>query len=307
MIDAGFVQEGEAWGDVPQGLPLVVAMAGVRDPGAVVAQLVQAADADHRADEEPEAVVATFDPDILFDYRARRPVVEVDEGRMIGLDGPELVLSKRTDDLGQEYLLLAGFEPDFRWNAFTEAIAGILATFRVPSTTWVQSIAMPVPHTRPIRLSAVGNRPELVEQLSVWSPHTQAPALAVHQLAYRLAELGHPVLGLLPLVPHYVAELAVPGGVLAAAEGIAATTGIMIATEGLRDADREFRRTVDEQIAGNEEVLRLIGTLEAQHDAYLEEQTDLGVFAGADGTLPTAEDIAGELERFLAAHRDDES
>lgn len=307
MVDVGFVREGAAWAEVPKGLPLLIALAGFRDPGSAVAQVVEAAGADHDPEDEPEVVVATFDPDELFDYRARRPVVEVDGGRMVALETPGLVLSLRHDALGQPFLLLAGFEPDFRWRAFTDVLRDLVAEFDIASTTWVQSVAMPVPHTRPIRLSAVGNRADLVERLAVWTPHTQAPALAVHQLAFALARDGHPVLGLVALVPHYVAEVPVPGGAVALLEALTEATGIVLATDGLRDAEREFRRGVDEQIAGNDEVVTLIAALEQQHDAYLKDLPDGSRLAASEGELPDAEEIAGELERFLATRPDDDA
>ena len=95
-----------------------------------------------------------------------------------------------TDEIGQQFLFLSGFEPDFQWERFTAAILDLIARFQVKTTTWVHAIPMPVPHTRSIGVTVSGNRAELIDGLSVWKPRTQVPANALHLLEYRLAPAG---------------------------------------------------------------------------------------------------------------------
>ena len=71
---------------------------------------------------------------------------------------------------------------------------------------------MPVPHTRPIGVTVSGNRPELIEPMSVWRPTTQVPSNALHLLEFRLQELGHPTAGFVLLIPHYLADTEYPLG-----------------------------------------------------------------------------------------------
>ena len=73
-------------------------------------------------------------------------------------------------------MLLAGYEPDFAWEAFANAVLGAATAFAVSSVTWVHAIGMPVPHTRPLGATVSGNRSALTEAHSVWKPHTQVPA-----------------------------------------------------------------------------------------------------------------------------------
>lgn len=279
---------------VPAGLPLVVALTGFRDSGGVVRQVT-----DVLLDVDEQETVAAFDADVLIDYRARRPTVMFEGGVIEAITMPALDLRLLRDELGAPFLFLSGHEPDYRWEQFCEEVAGIVAALGVSTTTWIHSMPMPVPHTRPIQLSATGNRRELVDQLSVWSPTTEAPAHVLHLLERRLADREHPTLGLVLLVPHYIAETPVPAAGIAALAAIGAATSLMLPTEGLRERDREFRRRVDEQMSESEEVQRLVAALEAQHDAYL-ENANLGAgLAGPDGELPSADDIAAELEQFL--------
>lgn len=287
------------WHEVPTGAPLVLALAGYRDAGHVVPQLTA-----QLLDDASDTLVASIAIDDVFDYRARRPIVSMEGTRLAGVQMPALELHLLHDDAGSPFVLLAGLEPDFRWSALSDELVDSIDELGIASTTWVHSFAMPVPHTRPVRLSATGNRPEVAEQLSVWSPHTEAPAHFAHVLGSRLAEREHPVLGLVALIPHYIADATVPSGAIAVLEGLGTATGLMLSTSELREADREFRQTVDTQVAGNDDVAGLVANLETQHDAYLAELAHPSSMVQADGLVPTADDIASELEQFLARARD---
>lgn len=52
-------------------------------------------------------VVATFDPDAIFDYRARRPTLEIVHGRPRSLEWPELAL-RSTNVGGRDILVFTG-------------------------------------------------------------------------------------------------------------------------------------------------------------------------------------------------------
>ena len=67
------------------------------------------------------ARVVTFDDDILFDYRSRRPTLDIIDGTLHRLEWPELQIDHRTID-GRDLLILHGPEPDFRWRQLAVAI-----------------------------------------------------------------------------------------------------------------------------------------------------------------------------------------
>ncbi|MGO1544336.1 MAG: proteasome assembly chaperone family protein [Gulosibacter sp.] len=296
---SSLLHPGSAWGYVPAGLPLVVLLTGYRDSGQTVRQSMET-----MIDHGESDIVATFSADALLDYRARRPIVTIDGTEVRDYRIPRLDLRLMHDSLGQRYLLLSGYEPDFRWEEFTKTIVTLVRHFRVSTTTWAHAIPMPVPHTRPLRLTATGNREDLVEQLSVWKARVEAPAHALHLLEHALMQAKEPVASLVVLVPHYLAEGVVPAGPLKLIEALGTATGLLIPTEDLREKDRVFRAEVDAQIASNEEVQRLISVLENQHDGFLKGTPQENPFADADGELPTADEIAAELERYLSARRD---
>src|SRR5690606_31227364 len=169
------------------------------------------------------------------------------------------------------FLLLTGYEPDFRWEAFTSAVMELVEIFQVADTTWIHAIPMPTPHTRSLGVTVSGNRSDLVESYSVWRPRTQVPGTALHLLEYRLQESNHPTAGFVLLVPHYLADTEYPIAAVAAVESISAATGLIFPTDELREEGREFVQKVEEQVAGNSELERLVRTLEERHDSYMEE------------------------------------
>ena len=170
---------------VPRGLPLVIALTGFTDAGSAVSQLV-----DYFRDELDPTPLVVFSNDVLLDYRARRPVISFEQDHLTDYRPPRLELSLVHDSLESPFLLLAGYEPDFAWDAFAAAVLEFVELFDASTVTWVHAIPMPVPHTRPIGTTVSGTRSELTEAHSVWQPHTQVPSTAGHLLEYRLAEAG---------------------------------------------------------------------------------------------------------------------
>ncbi|WP_349864527.1 PAC2 family protein [Leifsonia sp. WHRI 6310E] len=284
--------------EVPEGLPLVAGLTGFADAGAGVSQL-----GTYLLGTLDSEVVATFDADILLDYRARRPIIYFDQDHLADYQPATLKLYLAYDELRQPFLLLSGFEPDFRWEAFTEAVLGLIEQYRVRSVTCVHAIPMPVPHTRPIGVTVSGNRSELIETMSVWKPQTQVPGNALHLLEYRLQHLNHPTAGFVLLIPHYLADTEYPAAAIAGLDSISAATGLIFPSDRLRQEDRDFIANIDEQVAGNAELAKLVGTLEERHDTYMEDNQPRSPLTDRDGELPSADEIAAELENFLAFRR----
>ena len=299
MRDPGDLYELTADADsVPEGLHLVAGLTGFADAGGAVSQFTE-----YLLGTLDQKVVASFDADLLLDYRARRPIIYFDQDHLTDYQPPALRLYLAHDELGQPFLLLAGFEPDFRWEQFTAAVLALVHRFKVASTTWEHAITMPVPHTRPIGVTVSGNRSDLIESMSVWRPHTQVPANALHLVEFRLQESGASTVGYVLLIPHYLADTEFPSAALSALESTSASTGLIFPTDRLREQNREFVAKIDEQVGDNPELAKLVGTLEQRYDTYMEGNTLRSPLTDEDGELPTADEIAAELEKFLAIRR----
>ena len=284
--------------DVPTGLHLVAGLTGFADAGSAVTQF-----SEYLLETLDTRVVAEFDSDALLDYRARRPTIYFEQDHLTGYEPPSLALRLAQDELGQQFLLLTGYEPDFQWERFTAAVLDLIARFEVSTTTWVHSIPMPVPHTRSIGVTVSGNRADLIESMSVWRPNTQVPSNALHLVEFRLQESGHPTAGFVLLVPHYLADTSYPIAAITALESVSAATGLIFPTDSLREEGRDFITKIDAQVENNAELARLIENLEARHDSYMQDNPLRSPLTDEDGELPTADAIAEELQKFLALRR----
>ncbi|TPW76167.1 proteasome assembly chaperone family protein [Schumannella soli] len=287
--------------DVPRGLPLVAVLTGFADSGSAVSQLTG-----FFRDTLESKDVVVFENDILLDYRARRPVAFFDQDHIAEITPATLTLALVEDELGRPFLLLSGYEPDFRWESFVTAIQQLVERYGVASATWVHAIPMPVPHTRPIGVTVSGNRADLIESMSVWRPRTQVPSNVLHVLEHHLQGTDLPTAGFVLLVPHYLADTEYPAAAITGLESISAATGLIFPTDRLREENRDFLTKVEEQVAGNEELQQLVATLETRHDSYMEDNPLPSPLVTEDGTVPSADSIAAELERFLASRRTDD-
>lgn len=278
----------------PLGLPLVIALTGFTDAGNAVSQIVE-----HFREDETAQILVRFTNDVLLDYRARRPLVSFEHDHLTDYQPPRLDLSLAADALGQPFLLLAGYEPDFAWDAFSAAVLDLANEFGVATVTWVHAIPMPVPHTRPIGTTVSGTRSDLTAAHSVWQPQTQVPSTAGHLLEFRFAEIGADVAGFVLLVPHYLADTEYPAAALAALDSLTVATGLVFSGDDLRESNRTYVEKVTEQVEGSEDLTRMLQGLEERYDSYMAGSTLASPMIHT-GDLPSADELAAELERFLA-------
>ncbi|MDQ0756755.1 proteasome assembly chaperone family protein [Arthrobacter sp. B3I4] len=278
-----------------RGLNLVMGFTGFADAGHVVkqitAELLDTLDAD---------LVVEFDADQLMDYRSRRPQVSFVEDHLQDYQAPRLSLYRLLDGLGKPFLLLAGFEPDLQWERFARAVVGLVEELDVNLAAWIHSIPMPVPHTRPVGVTVHGNRPELIEGISVWKPTVEVPAAVGHVLELRLAEAGRNITGYVIHVPHYLAEAEYPTAAVAGLEYLGAATSLMLPTDRLREAGREVSRQIAEQIAASEEVQQVVARLETRYDEKAEGTVRRSLLADENDQLPNADTLGAAVEAYLA-------
>jgi len=244
-------------------------------------------------------VVARFDVDQLHDYRARRPLMVFAEDHWESYADPELAVHLVEDAAGAPFLVLAGPEPDVQWERFVAAVQLLVEELGVGLTVGLNSIPMAVPHTRPVGVVAHGSRPELAAGHESWVGTVQVPGTAGHLLEHRLGQAGRDAAGFAVAVPHYLADTEYPAAAVVLLESLAALTGLTLGTDELGSSALTTRTALDAQIAESPEVAAVVQALEQQYDAFQagRERSLLG----SDGaSLPTADELGAELERFLA-------
>jgi proteasome assembly chaperone (PAC2) family protein len=273
---------------------LVQAMSGFVDAGGA-ARLAR----EHLLDSVEPRLVARFDLDQLLDYRSRRPTMLFVEDHWEKYDEQTLALHALQDRAGQPYLLLSGPEPDLMWEAFIGAVIGLVDRLRVRLTVGLNAIPMAVPHTRPTGVTAHATRPELVADYQPWLTRVQVPASAGNLLEFRLGQHGHDAIGFAAHVPHYLATNDYPAAAETLLASVARAAGLSLSTDPLHKAAEELRAAVDAQLAEAEEVAAHVRGLEEQYDQLIRSRRG-GTLLGDFGTLPTADELGAELERFLA-------
>ena len=170
----------------------------------------------------------------------------------------------------------------------------------VTSVVALQAIPMPVPHTRPVTVTAHATRRQLIEPYPVYWGEMRIPGSVSALLELRLGEAGRRRPGrgraraALPGPGHLPGRLADPARAPGAADRAAP------ADRGTGARPPQANRTeIDEQIGRSSENTAVVAALEQQYDAFTaaREGTDL---LGSSGEVPSAEEIGAEFERFLA-------
>ncbi|MEW2385941.1 PAC2 family protein [Micromonospora sp. NPDC047707] len=244
--------------------------------------------------------IARFDLDQLFDYRSRRPVMTFVEDHWESYDAPALELHLLHDDDETPFLLLTGPEPDLQWERFVAAVAGLAARLDVRLTVGLNAIPMAVPHTRPTGVTAHATRRDLIAGYEPWLQRVQVPGSVGHLLEYRLGEQGRDALGFAAHVPHYVAQTEYPAAAEVLLASVSRSTGLLLPRDGLRAAAEVVRVEIDRQVAQTEDAAALVQALEEQYDAFARGRGEKNLLAPEPGSLPTADELGAELERFLA-------
>jgi predicted ATP-grasp superfamily ATP-dependent carboligase len=247
----------------------------------------------------PHEVIARFDVDSLVDYRAHRPRMTFNGDHYESFTAPELLLYALEDDAGEPFLLLHGAEPDFAWERFIAAVAGLVERLGVTSVVALQAIPMPVPHTRPVTVTAHATRRQLIADYPVYWGEMRIPGSVAALLELRMGEAGVDACGIAAHVPHYLAQATFPAASLTLLEHLSRLTGLHLPTETLREAAEAHRTEVDEQIARSSENTAVVAALEQQYDQFTSAREGSELLSEI-GEVPSGEEIGAELERFLA-------
>ena len=288
--------------DVPdlEGLPdltMVVVLDGFLDAGSSAALA-----AGHLVDlsSDRTSVVATFDVDQFHDYRARRPALSFVRDHYEGFDAPRLVVRLLHDTGGTPYLLLHGPEPDNRWEAFVGAVRSVVERFGVTRVVSLGSVPMAVPHTRPIAITHHANDLDLLVGESRWRGELRIPSSAQALLEIRLGEWGHPGLGFVAHIPHYLAQLDYPRAAVALLEQLEIGGRLTIDLTDLRGTADARETEIESYLSANTEVADVVAALERQYDAFERAESSGSNLLADDQPLPTGEEIGQEFEQFLA-------
>jgi hypothetical protein len=279
---------------------MIVALDGYVDAGSGVEVAVKSL----RANPD-RATVVTFDADGLIDYRSRRPGLTFAGNSFTAYDTPHLIIERLRDAVGVPYLLFTGPEPDLSWEKFCAAVRQVIDRLGVRLVVTLMAIPMGVPHTRPTGMSVHATRPEILPETQNWIGSIEVPGHVSGLLEYRLGESGHDAVGFAVHVPHYLAQSEFADAALRGLNSVIAATGLDIPTEDLAATAGLNRAEIAQEVAGSEEVTRVVEALERQYDHYIEGREKPSLLATDVSELPSADEIGAEFEQFLRERTDE--
>jgi len=229
-------------------------------------------------------VIATFDSDLLFDYRSRRPTLDIIDGRPKELTWPEVTL--RHAKIGKrDVLVLWGLEPDFRWRELADDSVKLAKQFNV--VEWISLGAIPaaVPHTRAVPILGTESQPGLLLGEVQPGPKglLRVPSAAISVLDMAIAVAGIPTVGYFAQVPHYVSG-AYPAAAIELLRAVSKHLGQELDLEELTEEAGQLRTRLDAAIAVDEKTRLYLERLESMAD---------------EARLPSGDDLIADIERFL--------
>jgi hypothetical protein len=229
-------------------------------------------------------VVASFDGDLVFDYRARRPTLHIVDGRPGELTWPDL--SIRHGRLGaRDVLVLTGAEPDFRWREISEDLVGLTESLGV--TEWISLGAIPaaVPHTRPVPVLGTESRKGLLRGEVQPGPAglLRVPAAAISVIDLAVTAAGIPSVGYFAQIPHYVSG-PYPAAAVELLRALGRHLGEEVDVTELVEEAEQLKVRLSAAAAADETTRTYVERLESMVD---------------EARLPSGDDLISEIERFL--------
>jgi hypothetical protein len=229
-------------------------------------------------------LVVDFDGDQLFDFRARRPTLEIENGKPERLTWPTLQMrSRRVGE--RDLLVLTGAEPDFKWRRFAAEVVELAEKLHVGQWISIGAIPAAVPHTRPVPILGTSSAPGLLRGDVQAGPEglLRVPAACISVLDIAVSRAGIPAVGYFAQIPHYVSG-EYPG---AAAELLRAVARHLDMEPEMGDLPEEalaLRKRLDTAASLDENTRNYVERLEGMVD---------------ESRLPAGDDLIADIERFL--------
>lgn len=233
---------------------------------------------------EGGTVVATFDADAIYDYRVRRPTLDIVDGRPTTLEWPSLTLSATT--IGDRQLLvLTGPEPDYRWRELATDVVELAKRLGVASWASLGAIPAAVAHTRPVPILATASAEGLLPSGIRQGPDglLRVPSAALSVLELTASAAGIPSIGLFAQVPHYVSA-SYPTASIALLTALGRHLGVDLPVGQLATRALERRSMLDAATAADEQTKAYVERLESLSD---------------ESRLPEGDELIADIERFL--------
>lgn len=242
-----------------------------------------------------------FDGEEFFDYQTTRPQIKLVEGVTRTIEWPENELSATEARVGaldgSGAILLSGPEPNFRWRTFSQAVVDLAHELDVRLVITLGALLADVPHSRPVSVAANAQDPSLVENLGLTASRYEGPTGITGVLHRYCASKNLPSVSFWASVPHYLSSVPSAPAALALLQSLSNLLGTSFDTTHLNSTSEDYQRQVSVAVAQDSDLASYVRMLEERYDA----QTESG-----ERNLPSGDELARELERFLREKGEEE-
>ncbi|HET7481572.1 MAG TPA: PAC2 family protein [Actinomycetota bacterium] len=230
-------------------------------------------------------VAVDFDPDMLYDYRSHRPILDIVDGSPTSIAMPRMRMWRRAIS-ERDFFVLTGPEPDYRWREFAAGVLRVARDIGIQEHVSLGAIPSAVPHTAPTPVMMTASSKDAVSGQPVVEGLLRVPAAAVSLIEWSNAQAGIATVGFWAQVPHYASPYT--AGAIALVRRVETHLDVTIGAGDLETEAAAQAKTLSELIAANAEAQEYVERLQ-----HLVGEQD----------VPTAENIAEEVERFLRNQR----
>ncbi|MFC1492145.1 PAC2 family protein [Nitrospinota bacterium] len=265
---------------------LLLAFSGWSDAGSAATTA-----ASYICQELGGAEFASIESDIFYNFQDMRPLVSLDEeGQRLITWPANTFYACRTPEIAQDLIFFVGVEPHLQWKQYTQLILSIARKCKVRMAVTLGASLADVYHGNPVRITGSSNDSELVARLGLKRSSYEGPTGIVGIQNNLFRDENLPAVSVWANVPHYVNVSPNPKAALALVRRLSDFLSIEINVSELETGASEFDDKVDRALESNKAVKEYVEGLKLR-GADEEEEASRG--------LPSGEDLARELERFL--------
>ena len=239
---------------------------------------------------------AEIDAEEFYDFTQTRPTsMRTKDGRRrIRWPANEFSWAMKPDGSGG-MLFFLGVEPNLRWRAFSQTIAGLAKDMGVKTVVHMGALLDAVPHTRTVRVTGSSSDPalrEAFENREIRSSNYQGPTGISSVVLEACASEGMDYASIWGHTSHYLQAAPNYRVSLTMAKSLSRLLNIPLYLEELDSAARTFDEEVEKAIGNDEQVRSYVEKLEARYDE-----------ATPPTEMPDPTELVRDLEQYLRSEQ----
>jgi proteasome assembly chaperone (PAC2) family protein len=218
----------------------------------------------------------------LVDLQQTRPSVHLVDGATREITWPTVELI--AGHAGRDVVVCRGPEPSLRWRAFSDELVQMSQRLGVGMMFGLGGMPTLVSHRRPVSVLTTATARSLAQEVGAWRADYTGPTGVQTALQVALGHAGIPAVGLWAQVPHYVSATPSPPAISALLSRLRELGGVETDLSPLDGQVDDYRRRVEEGLSERPDVAEMVRNIEASEES---------------GEIPTGDELASEIERFL--------